>query len=390
MALTFGPQPPGGFRHSFQYARGQFLVLRGLRMSLCVVATMLILVWLGIGLPSNITQYHVAKYPSTLLPSSVGTSQGRFPRKIWQTWKHAPPSFSREELERARTWTEKNPEWRWEVLTDANELEYVERHFGPHGFNRPDIVEFFRTVSITIIKADLLRYLVMYVEGGLYTDIDVEARKSIPEFIPKTFDEAEIDMVIGIETDEPKFKDHPMLGAVARNFCQWTFMCKPQLPFLIKLVDNAMARLHDLAKQQGVPIPEVRLYFNQVIRCTGPEVFTDVIIQYMNEQRIQGPPITWNNFHHMDEAILVGRILVLPVKAFAAGQTHSRSGATHEIPTALVKHHYSVSNWKSQHSRYKHPVYGELDECCFDEACVDQWDRNVKAYENFQNKGNLN
>ncbi|KAJ3520935.1 hypothetical protein NM208_g9879 [Fusarium decemcellulare] len=351
---------------------------------------MLILAWLSVGLPSNVTQYHVAKYPSTLLPSSVAASQGRFPRKIWQTWKHAPPSFAGEELERARTWTEKNPEWRWEVLTDANELEYVEHHFWPNGFNRPDIIDFFRTASIPIIKADLLRYLVMYVEGGLYTDIDVEALKSIPEFIPRTFDEAEIDMVIGIENDEPKFKNHPILGPVARNFCQWTFLCKPQLPFLIKMVENAVARLHDLAKEQGVPISELTLDFNQVIRCTGPEVFTDVILQYMNEQRIQGPPITWDNFHRMDEATLVGRILVLPVKAFAAGQTHSRSGTTHEIHTALVKHHYSVSNWTSRHSRYKHPVYGEVEECLFDEACVDLWDRKVKAYEDFQNKGKLN
>ncbi|RMJ01890.1 hypothetical protein CDV36_015584 [Fusarium kuroshium] len=359
-------------------------------MSLCVMATMLILVWFGVGLPGNITQYHDAKYPSTLLPSSVAASPGRFPRKIWQTWKHAPPSFAGEELERARTWTEKNPEWRWEVLTDANELEYVEHHFGPNGFNRPDIIGFFRTASIPIIKADLLRYLVMYVEGGLYTDIDVEALKSIPEFIPRTFDDAEIDMVIGIENDEPKFKNHPILGPVARNFCQWTFLCKPQLPFLIKMVENAVARLHDLAKEQSVPISELTLDFNQVIRCTGPEVFTDVILQYMNEQRIQGPPITWDNFHRMDEATLVGRILVLPVKAFAAGQTHSRSGTTHEIHTALVKHHYSVSNWTSRHSRYKHPVYGEVEECLFDKACVDLWDRKVKAYEDLQNKGKLN
>ncbi|KAK7425908.1 hypothetical protein QQZ08_007622 [Neonectria magnoliae] len=316
---------------------------------------------------------------------SLNILQPRF-----QIWKHDPPSFAQQELQRVRTWTEKNPEWRWEVLTDANELGYVEHHFGPHGFNRPNIVEFFKSVQIKIIKADLLRYLVMYAEGGLYADIDVEALKPIPEFIPKAFDETEIDMIIGIETDEPKFKDHPILGPVARSFCQWTFACKPQLPLLIRMVEEAMASLHNLAKQQGVPISEVSVDFDQVIGCSGPGAFTDVILQYMNEKRTQGPPIMWDNFHHIDEAIQVGRVLVLPVQAFAAAQTHSRSGKTHEVPAALVKHHYGVSNWTSRHSRYKHPVYGEVEGCLFDEACVNLWDRNVKAYKDLQGKEKFN
>ncbi|KPM42700.1 hypothetical protein AK830_g3878 [Neonectria ditissima] len=386
MVPTWFPGSPEGFRHSSPHTQNRFLARPGRRIGLCVATFTLILLWLGAGLPSDITQYHVAKYPSTSLSRSPATSQSRFPRKIWQIWKHDPSSFAQQELERARTWTEKNPEWRWEVLTDANELGYVEHHFGPHGFNRPDIVEFFRTVQIKIIKADLLRYLVMYVEGGMYTDIDVEALKPITEFIPKAFDEAGIDMIIGIETDEPKFKNHTILGPVSRSFCQWTFACKPQLPFLLRMVEMAVDRLQSLAKRQGVPISDVSVDFDQVIACSGPGVFTDAILQYMNEKRTQGPPITWDNFHHMYDAIQVSRVLVLPVQAFAAAQTHSRSGKTHKVPAALVKHHYGVSNWTSRHSRYKHPVYGEVERCLFDEVCVNLWDRNVEAYMHLDKK----
>ena len=48
-----------------------------------------------------------------------------------------------------------------------------------------------------------------YVEGGVYADIDVEAIRPIKKFIPKKFDEADVDMVIGIEVDEPSFSFHP-------------------------------------------------------------------------------------------------------------------------------------------------------------------------------------
>ncbi len=69
---------------------------------------------------------------------------------------------------------------RYEVLTDANEMSYVEQHFGPTGINRPDIVDFYQSVNLTIVKADLLRYMIMYAEGGVYADIDVEGAQALP------------------------------------------------------------------------------------------------------------------------------------------------------------------------------------------------------------------
>ncbi|KAG4276872.1 hypothetical protein BFJ63_vAg18634 [Fusarium oxysporum f. sp. narcissi] len=286
-------------------------------------------------------------------------------------------------MEHVKSWADKNPEWRWEVLTETNELKYVEHQFGPQGLNRPDITDFFRTVNSRIIKADLLRYMVMYFEGGLYADMDVEALQPIRNFIPNGFDEGAIDLVIGIEADEPAFKDHPILGGLSRSFCQWTFMCKPLLPVMMKMVENAMINVQQIAKGQGVNVSDVKMDFYQIIASTGPGLFTDVIMQYMNEGDSQESPITWDAFHQLDEAKLVNRVLVLPVKAFAASQTHSRSGDTHKTPAALVKHHYA-STWTGWHPRYKHPVYGYVEDCLFDEVCVSDWDRKVRKYENNQ------
>lgn len=89
------------------------------------------------------------------------------PRKIWQTWKSDPLHFDQRDSDTAKTWPTKNPDYRYEVLTDANAQQYVESHYGVTGFNRPDIVELYQQINITIIKADLLRYLIMYAEGGV-------------------------------------------------------------------------------------------------------------------------------------------------------------------------------------------------------------------------------
>ena len=99
--------------------------------------------------------------PVSELPSSTAP---KFPRKIWQSWKIDPLQFEQRDSDRAKTWTTKNPGYRYEVLTDDNALGYVEDHFGPSKLSRPDIVHTYKSLSDKIIKSDLLRYLIMYGE----------------------------------------------------------------------------------------------------------------------------------------------------------------------------------------------------------------------------------
>ncbi|KAI4754100.1 hypothetical protein E4T52_13784 [Aureobasidium sp. EXF-3400] len=311
-------------------------------------------------------------------PSELVIESKRFPRKIWQSWKVDPTRFESRDVERARTWTVKNPGHRYEVLTDDNADYYVEHHYGPLGINRPDIVNTYKSLNARIIKSDLLRYLIMYVEGGVYADIDVEAIRPIKRFLPKIYDEAEVDMVIGIEVDEPSFASHPVLGSKAQSFCQWTFMCKARLPVMMRLIENIMKWLHDLSIKQGKPISDLYLDFNEVLTGTGPSAFTIAILAEMS--KTIGKPVLWDKFTGLTEAKLLGGVLVLPVEAFAAGTGHSDSG-NHKGKGAMVKHHFHASSWPSKHPRFKHPVYGEVEKCNWDLECVKLWDANIAFFE---------
>jgi mannosyltransferase OCH1-like enzyme len=277
------------------------------------------------------------------------------------------------------TWVQQNPHMRYEVITDDNDMTYVEEHYGPKGFNRPDIVEFYRNVNIRIIKADLLRYMILYAEGGIYTDIDVEAIKPFHRFIPERHNEEDYDMIIGIEVDMPEFRDHRILGQKSQSFCQWTIISRPHHPVMMHLVETIMKWFNGVAKKQGVPISKVELDFDQVITGTGPSAFTAAVLAEMNKTT-KGPKVTWDMFHNMDESKVVGRVLVLTVEAFCAGQGHSDSG-NHGSRGALVKHHYHASNWPSKHQRYRHPAYGQVEECNWNADCVEQWDKDVADFE---------
>ena len=300
-----------------------------------------------------------------------------FPRKIWQSWKVNPFEFEERDLNVARTWTSINPGYRYEVLTDQNDLHYVETNFGPDGLNRPDIVETYRSLTAKIIKADLLRYLVMYVDGGVYADIDVEALRPLDRFIPERFNEADMDLVIGVEIDEPDFNDHAILGPKSQSFCQWTFISKPRQPVMMRLVNRILEWLHDHSVKQGKPISDLELDFDDIISGTGPSAFTEAVLAEMSART--GQEVTWKTFHDIPESKLVGGILVLTVEAFAAGQGHSDSG-NHNARSALVKHHYHASGWPNTHPRFKHPLYGEVEQCNWNKQCVADWDANTAAF----------
>lgn len=242
-----------------------------------------------------------------------------FPEKIWQTWKVDPLSLEPRDLVRAQSWLHKNPTYRYEVLTDFNDIHYVETRYGSNGLNRPDIVYIYRQITAKIVRADMLRYLVMYAEGGVYSDIDVEALRPISRFIPNQYAGHEVDMVIGVEIDQPEFKDHKILGEKCMSFCQWTFMTKPGLPIMLKLVERIIAWLNDEARRQNVPISNLKLDFNGIIAGTGPSAFTEAILEEISDR--VGRRITWEDtFHNLAESKLIAGYLVLTVEAFAAGQ----------------------------------------------------------------------
>jgi hypothetical protein len=263
-------------------------------------------------------------------------------------------------------------------LTDGNDLHYVETHFGPDALDRPDIIYIYRTLTATIIKADLLRYLILYVEGGVYADIDVEALVPVDRWIPFHFNEGEADLVISVEIDEPTYSNHTILGPKSQSFCQWTIMSKPRNAAMLRIINNIVAWLADTARKQNVSISEITLNFDDVLSGTGPSAFTSAILAEMAHQT--GHTLKWmDTFHNITEPRLIGNILVLTVEGFAAGQGHSHSH-DHNHPQALVKHHYHASLWPSRHPRYSHPAYGIVEECNWEPGCVAEWDKNTAQF----------
>jgi len=81
--------------------------------------------------------------------------------KVPDRWKMSPKSI-------------KNlmPDWNYVLMTDADNLDFVRRYF-------PGYLERFKMLKYPIQRADVIRYMYLYINGGIYIDLDYELKKSL-------------------------------------------------------------------------------------------------------------------------------------------------------------------------------------------------------------------
>ena len=81
-----------------------------------------------------------------------------------------------------------HPDWTYRLWTDADNLELVTTR-------TPELLEVYNKLPKNIMRADVIRYVIMFVHGGLYLDTDYE--------MLKPFDLTSYDVVLPVEiTDE--------------------------------------------------------------------------------------------------------------------------------------------------------------------------------------------
>jgi mannosyltransferase OCH1-like enzyme len=79
-----------------------------------------------------------------------------------------------------------HPDWQYHLWTDEENLELVRARV-------PEFIDVFQKLPKNIMRADVIRYVLMYVHGGLYLDTDYE--------MLKPFDLTDRDVVLPLERD---------------------------------------------------------------------------------------------------------------------------------------------------------------------------------------------
>ncbi|VVT53959.1 uncharacterized protein SAPINGB_P003836 [Magnusiomyces paraingens] len=272
----------------------------------------------------------------------------RFPAYIWQTWKQSldDPKFDGKFRENVNSWRDKNSGFVHEVMSDDMAHAIIQHLY----MNVPQVIEAFQAMPENILRADFFRYLILLARGGIYSDVDTQALKPVPNWIPENVDPQKLGLVIGIEAD-PDRPDWAEWYARRIQFCQWTIQSKPGHPVLrdivAKITEETLHRKH----HGTLPLPNSKDRGSQIMDWTGPGIWTDSIFEYFNDPLKSGLhyQVSWQNFTGIDTPVVLSDVLILPITSFSPGiGTMGAQSESH--PLAYVKHHFEGS-WKPANER---------------------------------------
>jgi alpha 1,6-mannosyltransferase len=272
----------------------------------------------------------------TITPTPAETLLGTaIPEKIW--YKLGPKGLSDQSRAWIDTCLKTNPTYQSEFMTDDLGDLYVKENFAV----RPDIVETYLALPFPILKADFLRYLLLFVEGGIWSDIDVSCGDiPIHDWIPAQY-KKDTSLVVGLEFDvgyEYEFN---------RQFASWMIMAKPGSPHMSMVIDDILEGLREMTNKHNVTVAGLTLdmisEIGDVCDLTGPRRMTRSIVKSLN--LILNDIIDDRNISNLLEPKLIGDVLILPGYAFAASSNHYKEHQSLGPP--LLTHHYAGS-WKNE------------------------------------------
>jgi len=285
-----------------------------------------------VSVPANFI--HRESLPSPDIHFDNPTGQN-WTNRIWQTSKLPVVAIGDEERQHMKTWSDLNPEYKHEVLTDEMMESYVKEHF--HS-SHPEIEQIYSEIKDYILRADLIRYLILLADGGVYNDLDVGCEKPIKNWVPSQYKDSG-GILFGVEVDNERGPDGRTSkgGQDLFELVNWTIMSKPNQPFMWFLVKRVMNNIRNLAASQQQPISSLTCSVQNVLDVSGSSALTQAFYDYASS--ISDSKVTYHNFTKITEPRLIAEVVILPIHAFSAG---------HQGGTPLV-HHYFTGSWKTDH-----------------------------------------
>ncbi|KAK9447984.1 uncharacterized protein V1518DRAFT_452563 [Limtongia smithiae] len=271
-----------------------------------------------------------------------------WPRKIFQVLRTRKDTRYAEPM---KTWLIANPDYEQIIIDAASAETFVKTTFK----SVPELVQIYLSIPDPVFKADILRYLLLYVHGGVYADANVYCRKPIADWIPSSLWGSDSDVVVGVAADEPYLSTQTLRDwgwHRPYEIAQFVIAAKPFARPIRVAIARAVAYAIRLRQRQQSSRGFFKLssyVARDIYEVSGPGMWTDVLIDAMSYRRAE---LSWSHFHEMAEPIRVptetSAVIVLPVSYFGNGQKHSGAG-DYKVPESCVTNFQAMSpkrnNW---------------------------------------------
>lgn len=144
------------------------------------------------------------------------------PKRIFQTWKTREVTSS--VLKQwQQSWKDLNPDYDYVIWDDEDNRKFVVDYFQDFLYN-------YDNYSKNICRVDAIRYLYLYMYGGIYADLDFQCLKSFDSII-HSMEVNNIDITLGSlsEMDNPEFTVHNIPNAI--------MISKPNVDFWLFVIN---------------------------------------------------------------------------------------------------------------------------------------------------------
>lgn len=193
---------------------------------------------------------------------------------------------------------------------------------------------------VPIWKADMLRYILLFAEGGVYNDLDVSCVEPIANWIPAEFGD-EPSVVAGWEFD------YGIGDNFIHEFASWTIMSKPRSPHMWAVIEDILDTIKAVMAENNLAVGELTMdMLGDVVDATGPRRLTRSIIRSVADKLNTTVDEVQSEIEFLEVPKMVDDVLVLPGWAFAFGANDFEE--TFEwTPGPYVQHHYA-GTWKNE------------------------------------------
>jgi hypothetical protein len=201
-------------------------------------------------------------------PPSIIPEEKIIPRKIFQlvTDKNNIPLEFNDNIKYVK---EMNPGWEYKLYDNNDQIEYITANFPENVVNAYKMLN----PKYGAALADFFRYLLMYIEGGVYLDIKSASRYPLDKIISKD------DEFILSHWD--KASPHEDVLKKYGEFQQWHIICKPRHPAIKAVIDNVTRNINNYnIAHHGSGKPAV-------LKVTGPIAYTLAILPLISKYKFR-------------------------------------------------------------------------------------------------------
>lgn len=222
----------------------------------------------------------------------------------------------------------KNPSWT-HILWNATDVDVLVSQYFPF------LEKLFNRFKLPVLKADTVRYLILYIFGGVYSDIDTLCIKPIEAW---SEGRQGVAAIVGVEADGKDLPEWHKAYKRQLQICQWTMVSTPGHPIFARTIYNITQRMTHYY------IPVEKVHRDEVCELTGPGVFSDAVYAHIAEHGHR-----WQEFLGLSQAAQIDDLFLLSITGFSPGVGHMGAGYLGD-PRACVQHMFK-GTWTQQSAR---------------------------------------